>query len=73
MSNGLDPDQDKGSVGPDLGPNCLQWLSADNIFFYKNKSRGAYSDEYHIIIFLKKVKKIWVDISYESSTSRPFT
>ena len=19
-----------GSVGPDLGPNCLQWLSADN-------------------------------------------
>ena len=23
-SNGLDPDQDRRSVGPDLGPNCLQ-------------------------------------------------
>ena len=23
MSNGLDPDQDRRSVGPDLGPNCL--------------------------------------------------
>ena len=24
MSNGLDQDQDQHSVGPDLGPNCLQ-------------------------------------------------
>ena len=30
MSNGLDPDQDRHSVGPDLGPNCLQRLSADD-------------------------------------------
>ena len=30
MSNGLDgPDQDRSFVGPDLGPNCLQSLSAD--------------------------------------------
>ena len=28
MSNGLDPDQDRQS--PDLDPNCLQRLSADN-------------------------------------------
>ena len=28
MSNGLDPDQDRHSVGPDLGPNSLQRLSA---------------------------------------------
>ena len=28
MSNSLDPDQAKLSVGPDLGPNCLQKLSA---------------------------------------------
>ena len=28
VSNGLDPDQD--IVGPDLGPNCLQRLSADD-------------------------------------------
>ena len=29
MLNGLDPDQDRQFVGPDLGPNCLQRLSAD--------------------------------------------
>ena len=29
MSNGLDPDQDRQSVGPDLCPNCLKRLSAD--------------------------------------------
>ena len=28
MSNGLDPDQDPHYVGPELGPNCLQKLSA---------------------------------------------
>ena len=26
----LDPDQARHFVGPDLGPNCLQRLSADN-------------------------------------------
>ena len=30
MPNSLDPDQDRHSVGPDLGPNCLQRLSADD-------------------------------------------
>ena len=29
MSNSLDPDQTRRFVGPDLGPNCLQMLSAD--------------------------------------------
>ena len=24
MSNGLDPDQDRRFVGPDLGPNCFK-------------------------------------------------
>ena len=31
MSNSLDPDQDRHYVGPDLGPNCLQRLSADDV------------------------------------------
>ena len=31
VSNGLDTDQARHVVGPDLGPNCLQRLSADNI------------------------------------------
>ena len=30
VSNGLDPDQDRHSAGSDLGPNCLQMLSADD-------------------------------------------
>ena len=28
VSNGLDPNQARQNVGPDLGPNCLQMLSA---------------------------------------------
>ena len=28
--NSLDPDQDGSFIGPDLGPNCLQRLSADD-------------------------------------------
>ena len=31
VSNSLDPDQPRHFVGPDLGPNCLQKLSADHI------------------------------------------
>ena len=30
MLNSLDPDQARHFVGPDLGPNCLQKLSADD-------------------------------------------
>ena len=30
MLNGLDPEQDLHSVCPDLGPKCLQRLSADD-------------------------------------------
>ena len=30
MSNSLDPDQTRRLVGSDLGPNCLQRLSADD-------------------------------------------
>ena len=30
VSNGLDTDQDRHNVGPDLGPNCLQMLSVDD-------------------------------------------
>ena len=30
VSNSLDPDQARHFVGPDLGSNCLQRLSADD-------------------------------------------
>ena len=32
-SNSLDPDQARHFAGPDLGPNCLQWLSVDNTIY----------------------------------------
>ena len=37
MSNSLDPDQDRYSVCPDLGPNCLQRLSADGTSRQRDK------------------------------------
>ena len=40
VSNGLDADQERHSVSPDLDPNCLQRLSTD-----KEKSALASSDE----------------------------
>ena len=30
VSNSLDPDQARQNIGPDLGPKCLQRLSADD-------------------------------------------
>ena len=30
LSNSLDPDQARQNVGPDLGPNCMPRLSADD-------------------------------------------
>ena len=37
MTIGLDPNQDKHSVGPDLGLNCLQKLSADDKLLLSRK------------------------------------
>ena len=31
VSNSLDPDQARHTVGPDLDPNCLQRLSVDDM------------------------------------------
>ena len=38
VSNSLDPDQARHFVGPDLGPNCLEKLSADDTSRYKVKT-----------------------------------
>ena len=38
MSNNLDPDQAGLFVGPDLGPNCSQSLSADDTLVGKELS-----------------------------------
>ena len=38
VSNSLDPNQDQQNVGPDLGPNCSQRLSADDTSRQRVKS-----------------------------------
>ena len=38
VSNSLDPGQARHFVGPDLGPNCLQRLSADDTSRYRVNS-----------------------------------
>ena len=54
MSNSLDPDQARQSVGPDLGPNCLQRLSADDTNRKRVKSvSGMYIFCDFIGIFLR--------------------
>ena len=48
MSNSLDPDQALHYVRPDLGPNCLQRLSADDTgnkdLLYLNSNVALYSN-----------------------------
>ena len=39
VSNSLDPDQARHFFGPDLGPNCLQSLSADDTSRQKSGSK----------------------------------
>ena len=38
VSKSLDPDQARHFVGPDLGPNCLQRISADDTCKQRVKS-----------------------------------
>ena len=40
MSNSLDPDQARRIVGPDLGPNCLPRISADDTGRQRVKGKG---------------------------------
>ena len=49
MSNSLDPDQARRFVGPDLGPNCLSRLSADDT----GRQRVYFNlhDQEHVVFF----------------------
>ena len=54
MLNCLNPDQDRCSVGPDLGPNCLQRSSADDKSCrYQGKS--LYD---HLLVYCQYKRKI---------------
>ena len=68
MSNSLDPDQDRQFVSPDLGPNCLQRLSADN------KSRLliiVITTIMEINLLLKVPGSHWISIGVPDGQYRP--
>ena len=44
MSNSLDPDQARRFVGPDLGPKCLQKLSADGTSRQRVNGKQKYTN-----------------------------
>ena len=59
VSNCLDPDQDRRSVGSDLGPNCLQRLSADNKnHWLQGKRKSSITFIVFIIYQMLKFRKL---------------
>ena len=69
MSSCLDPDQDQHSVGPDLGPNCLQGLPADKSGVAREelKTYAAISYAHHFCLgkSLKNVYSSCLSTIYE--------
>ena len=60
VSNGLDPDQNLSSVGPDLGPNCLQRLSADSKSHrYQGKLYKPMLTNQEVLEFYEQSSKQW--------------
>ena len=57
MSNSLNQDQNPYFVGPDLGPNCLKILSADDKSLFSNSalylSRPTLKRERSIILYVQ--------------------
>ena len=47
LPKSLDPDQDRRSVGPDLGPNCLQGLEG----YGKNRSIRVEDSANVVVVF----------------------
>ena len=65
VSNSLDPDQVRLFVGPDLGPNCSQRLSADNkINVSPSGQRVKYKTTWYYFLAktLAKVNFIWLQL-----------
>ena len=63
--NTLDPDQDQHSVGADLGPNCLQRLSAEDKKIKKTCSArsGRYPDLVKSCMFYMKYYNTFQGVS----------
>ena len=52
-SNCLDPDQDRHSVGPNLGSNCMQRISADDKLLLARKELNTMYEQDHFTNFIK--------------------
>ena len=65
MTNSLDPDRARLFVGPDLGPNCLQRLSADD----KNTTGGERVGSF-FVFFSKGSRTIEVKKHQHGSVAR---
>ena len=50
MSNSLDPDQARRFVGPDLGPNCLPKLPADDTGRQRVKYVLLFLNDYYLLL-----------------------
>ena len=61
MSNSLDPDQARQFVQPDLGPNCLPRLSADDTGRKKKKELTFYMPSMTRHNSLKMHKQVLLD------------
>ena len=53
MANSLDPDQALHFVGPDLDPNCLQRLSADDTGRQRVKTMEIILSEEEIVTLME--------------------
>ena len=58
VSNSLAPDQARRFVRPDLGPNCLQRLSADDKSRHKRGKRQG-PDCIHVFMYVNKEEFFW--------------
>ena len=62
ISDRLDPDQARHFVGPDLGPNCLQILSADNTSRYRGIDEILKSVAFKVNNYSRMIESIIINI-----------
>ena len=64
VSNSLDPDQDRHPVGPDLGPICLQRLSADDTSRHRVTTEPESSSATSDVKFYKNCKYLQIKVPF---------
>ena len=70
LSNSLDPDQDRHFVGPDLGPYCLQRLSADDRSRHLQRKSYRKENLHHYQTELKYIRFSKTGVSPDQPTWR---